>query len=402
MAIVLPDTSGLGQGLGALAQGLGTVAGQRRRQKQQQGYAGVLGEVLGGITAESSPMDVIKAFLQATERGVPMDVATSYASNLSNLMKAERPRMRVTGDQIERLKETFQAANIPEELADQYANLYAVSSIGGQTQLMGALGDIIARQDRNMAPPEMQSIEQEEALGVQRPDTSNLFKGMTPKEKAKFQGDLYKDNVKQYNELRNELKSKQNERIRLKRLSTLNNSGKLPSGVGRVLIKKDGSLKFPFAHTKETQEFVKLINDFTTQAKDSYGARVTNFELDRFMQRLPSLLNSSEGRSVILKKMDAINNINTLHANSLKKAYDEYGLRNTDLQTAEKYAEQLRNQSGDEDSLIEEYVDADEFIKRSGADSNDDEMIMIEINGKRGRIPASNLDEALKRGAKRL
>ena len=89
----------------------------------------------------------------------------------------------------------------------------------------------------------------------------------------------------------------------------------------------------------EAQRLVKTVNDFTTRAKDSYGARVTNFDLTQFMRRLPTLANSEEGRRQIIKQMQIINDINRTYEKSLHDVIDEYGgIRNIDYDQAEQMA----------------------------------------------------------------
>ena len=53
------------------------------------------------------------------------------------------------------------------------------------------------------------------------------------------------------------------------------------------------------------QQYIKTLNDFISQAKNFFGARVTNFDLQSFKSRLPSLLNTEEGRRAIIEQMRA-------------------------------------------------------------------------------------------------
>lgn len=164
---------------------------------------------------------------------------------------------------------------------------------------------------------------------------------LTPKEKTARQENRYKQNLPIFQEYEKRVQGHNSEGLSLQRLQELNKTGKLPQGLQRWNVNlSSGELRLPFLANAETQAFVKTINDFTTKAKDSFGARVTNFELNRFMKRLPTLLNTEEGRSVILRQMEIINQINNLHDQALLDAFDkEGGLRNIDYDKAKKIAD---------------------------------------------------------------
>ncbi len=146
----------------------------------------------------------------------------------------------------------------------------------------------------------------------------------------------YKANLPLYQAAQKKLQSAELEDASIKRLMTLNEGGNLPEGIGRWNVSfKDGELLVPFASHPDAQAFVKTINDFTVKAKDSFGARVTNFELERFMKRLPGLLNSEEGRRVILRQMEIITELNVMKDRGIIDVFDaKGGLRNIDYDRA--------------------------------------------------------------------
>lgn len=148
----------------------------------------------------------------------------------------------------------------------------------------------------------------------------------------------YKTNLPLFNEAVKKVKSAESEGLSIQRLQELNESDKLPKGLGRLNVNlSSGELRLPFLANPETQAFVKTINDFTTKAKDSFGARVTNFELNRFMKRLPTLLNTTEGRRTILRQMEIINQLNTLEQQGILDVFDqEGGVRKIDYDQAER------------------------------------------------------------------
>ena len=154
----------------------------------------------------------------------------------------------------------------------------------------------------------------------------DLDQGLTPSERVRRQESRYKTQTKQYEEAQDRSNDFSQEGIKIERLESLNNSDKLPQGLGRVNVNlKNGELRFPFASNPETQEFIKVMNDFLVGAKGTFGARVTNFEVDRFLRRLPSLLNTKEGREAVLHQMRIINEINQLQTQGIVDAFDEAG-----------------------------------------------------------------------------
>ena len=164
------------------------------------------------------------------------------------------------------------------------------------------------------------------------------------KESTRTEEGRYRSNLPLYQEDQKKVDTLENEMLNIDRLEALNNTGKLPKGLGRLLNVnfKEGELRIPFVAAPETQAFVKTINDFTVKAKDSFGARVTNFELQRFMKRLPGLLNSREGRSVILRQMRLMNEINQAQKEGVINAFEEAGgLRKIDYDQARRRAKNI-------------------------------------------------------------
>ena len=211
--------------------------------------------------------------------------------------------------------------------SEQEAQLNALLTTGGQTNLAGIVLDRMLREEGGIpgigaAPGGVEEIDVEDRIPFQ--DV-----GITPKERVTRQESRYKTNLPLFQELSKKMEGYDSERLSIDRLVALNESGKLPTGFGRWNIKitgeDKGELRFPNLATDETQSFIKVINDFTVKAKDSFGARVTNFELARFMKRLPGLLNSASGRKMILRQMDIINQLNVMHNQGILNVIDEAG-----------------------------------------------------------------------------
>ncbi|MDX1532839.1 MAG: hypothetical protein R3230_01380 [Nitrosopumilaceae archaeon] len=422
MVVVVQDprSRGINQSISALGDALASIIGgreQRKAQKREQQEEGILQSVFSNLQQDSQPINIFEAVVEASKKGVPFKKAAEFGGTVSNLYKLQS-MLPPSQQEILEARETFVKAGIPEDQADQYAQLWAQNTTGGRTEITKSLLDRLSRTPQQtqqqmpigssvqMQPPMMEEEITENVEEFRYPDV-NIFEGFNPREKAKFKADLYKDNKKDYMETTSSIKSYDGMGLRLNQLDRLNNSGKLPKSFGRLNINaKTGDLVIPAAANEETQLFVKTINDFTTEAKDSYGSRITNFELNTFLKRLPTLANTEEGRRVILSQMQSLNDLNKLYENSLKTVYDQYGLQGIDRQNAEKIAEELRKDEEDKiKKRFEESIQAQERFEESKKVKQQQPKGYLSVqkpDGTKGYIPPEMKDKAIKEGWKIL
>ena len=130
--------------------------------------------------------------------------------------------------------------------------------------------------------------------------------------------------------------------------------------MGRLNVDDEGNLRFAFAASPESQRYVKTLNEFSAGAKDTFGSRVTNFDLQQYLLRYPNLLNSADGRKQIYKQMKIVNDINSIYYKNLKNVYDKSGgVRNIDADIAESMAEKLS--SGKVEELAKKFGEIGTF-----------------------------------------
>ena len=277
----------------------------------------------------------------------------------------------------------------------QQIDLYEAASVGGETKIMG---DILEDVARNKAPE-----------GLVPKGIEDKDKGLTPKERVARQDDRFKLQTPLVNKNSDALKAAESEGRSIELLKELDASGKVGEGIHNLNINPiDGSLIIPKAATAEEQLFVKTVNDFTVKAKDSFGARVTNFELDRFMQRLPTLANSQEGRALILRQMGIINSLNQLEHQALQDVFDEYGVRNIDYADAETIARQKI--APQKDALRAEFLTIEKVAKKEDMDAQNHAKSkvkegytgMIKPDGTMAQFPTKNVPNLLEKGYKKL
>ena len=286
------------------------------------------------------------------------------------------------------IKEALLKAGMPEDRAEAMSNLYGQASLGGQTELMKPISDFISRQGHEI-PQENEQIE-----GFDWPKVEEPYKP-TPSEEFKRSSKREDTNIPMYNDTSKKIQTLEQEGMSIGRLSQL--SDKMPEGVlGKVNIDfKTGELIVPAGASAETQLYVKTVNDFTTKAKDSYGSRVTNFDLSQFMKRLPTLANSKEGRELILKQMEIINELNLLHERGLKETFDHYGVGRVNSQQARKIADKKIEPQKAE--LMERYKSLDGLLNQMEQGSS--EKVKVKSpDGKVGFIPSDRLEAAKKAG----
>lgn len=139
----------------------------------------------------------------------------------------------------------------------------------------------------------------------------------------------FKFNEPKVAQLNSQLQNLEIEDARFERLEDIskNYSDKFPSRLTAAWFTKDGQINKAGQAllADEVQEFVKLVQDNLTGLKDTFGARVTNFDIDAYLRRLPSLLNSPGGRERVLRDLRLINQINRNHAQGVIDIFKEKG-----------------------------------------------------------------------------
>ncbi|HEX5553456.1 MAG TPA: hypothetical protein VFX43_09430 [Chitinophagaceae bacterium] len=145
---------------------------------------------------------------------------------------------------------------------------------------------------------------------------------------AQKQQKYFDKNEPQLIEMANTQRNLEQEDMRFARMQELSNDpSKFPSAPVAALFSKGGQLGTIASSllSPEAQEFVKLVVDSTSAIKDTYGARVTNFDLETYLKKLPSLFNTPEGRERILRDLRIINEINRLHNEGISSIFEEKG-----------------------------------------------------------------------------
>ena len=177
-------------------------------------------------------------------------------------------------------------------------------------------------------------------------DYTKRPQGYTPKEWNDERKTWRKENAPIYDENKTKIKSIQRDLLDTKKLMEISKLKKLPEGFARLMINPQtgdfyGLAQLAQLPSPEAQEWVKIISRFQNRAKDAFGSRVTNFDLQSYMKQFPGLLNSPEGRSRILRMMDINYNLDKLYVDALEQVYQKYGLNGIPQEDADREAKSL-------------------------------------------------------------
>lgn len=358
MVTVLPPVESFGAALGRT---LGSTAGdtfaniiQSRRQRSQQEQENReiqqrLGVDLTGVTDPDQRKAIMVEALKGRRPLNPLQEAQKNLAEARTKQAQGQTELfqNLFGGTPQNIGQQLARAGSPRESFDKQPQqqpdirnpqtwsddqLRKVSSFAGQPGEMGIVG--------NMAKQELDARREEKKVRTAK--EKEFFKFNEPKlaEVAETERNLDLENAR-YNRL-GELFSDQS---------------KFPSSLTAALFSKDGQLNdLAYSQlTPEAQEAIKLIIDSTSNIKDTYGARVTNFDLQTYLKKLPSLLNTPEGKMRVLRDLQIMNRLNAMHAKGIQEIFNESG--GTDKisfsEAQKRYKKKFR---GQENELISQFI----------------------------------------------
>jgi hypothetical protein len=271
----------------------------------------------------------------------------SKVSPQNQLKIQELQKRRESGKSV---LDSLLKAGYPEETAKIWQNQMENAPIGGQSDVIKNVNDLIRRSKAGKGLGQQQETREEIKPNIDIPGT-NLGGleldfpelpepvGMTPSDIVKQNEYREKTNIPFYTEAVDRLNALDDEYREVKHLQDLNEiQGALPKGIEKWNVNWDtGDLRVKALATPEAQDYVKTIARMARRAKDFFPGRVTNFDLDQFKQGFPTLANSSEGRTLIAEQLALGNRIAYLKDETFKSAMDHYG-SGADPVLVKKYA----------------------------------------------------------------
>lgn len=293
--------------------------------------------------------------------GLDIDIADKKAY-INTAAALERARLSA-GDKAAKTQAELEADDVSYNKfkslwGDKFADAWRAASEGGRTALIKSASELSLRgldvDQIFRSLPDVANNETPPPPGKYQLDT----KGMTPAEIQRYKTSLRKENLPLFTQASDKLRANRSELNSITTLSKINESGKLPQDLGRIIINPLTGEPYALAQlvgvvNPETQLWIKTINDFTTKAKDSYGSRVTNFDLQQYMKRLPGLLNTAEGRRLILSQMRVVNELDSIYNDAIKEEYSKHSLGGITPEDVHTRAE--RRISSQQKALEDEY-----------------------------------------------
>lgn len=92
----------------------------------------------------------------------------------------------------------------------------------------------------------------------------------------------------------------------LDRIEELSQEGKLDTP-GYIEFLKNSGMDIPALMNPESEEFQKIAMNFMRDAKQYFGGRVSNYEIEQFLKTVPSLSQSPEGRKRVIANLKFMN-----------------------------------------------------------------------------------------------
>lgn len=263
--------------------------------------------------------------------------------------------------QVNQASQFWQGLGLPQNLAHQFASAPEVVqkslldrleglNLGGQQQqqMQPQQSNMLSQfSSPALLTPEAQEVlglgKQPQQLGGQQTQQGGLKIGANPverrhketlaqqdklfqaKQKLQTQHEVNKETKPLYDEINKEYKSVKGNDLRLNRIEELNNKGNLGLPIFNSALDTISKGVFGFGinlknlMTKDAQELEKLSTDFIKGAKDIFGSRITDVDLKTFLQTIPSLYQSKEGRAAVINNMRLFNEAAVIK----KKAMDK-------------------------------------------------------------------------------
>lgn len=332
--------------------------------------------------------------------GIDEDLPTEFQkmSHQANLKKKEEAQ-KLQGN-LETENRDYQT--VSDRWGKPAADLWRASDPGAKTEIVKNLFEKENREKQRSIPGNEGFITEldEDDKGNKSEPLKDYDFGLTAKERTSRQNARYSTNLPLYEESHKKLDAADSEQYHLDILEEL--SPQITNLDKMNINPMSGELIIPALASPAAQRFVKTINDFTVNAKDSYGARVTNFDLGQFMRRLPGLANSEEARRQIIDQMKIINEMNKLREGTLHDTIDKHGgIRNIDFDEAQRITSKkikpqmtlFKKQFANLDKKIDDSYNKEitDFKKKIPKDT----VAVRFTDGRLAYLPKANLNEFL-------
>lgn len=322
--------AGFGRSLGSgISSGLSSALEQLAHQKIQGLHRGQTAKGLEafGISPEEalqlSYLDpsLLKVFAQ---NKLQQPYNEAYAQSLSQILGSPMGGQEMGAQQPENFNEFL--AQAPEEAPISQAEQLGINGAIGQKPQ--------AQQQMTQRKPVIPALKPEQAtklaeLQLQKERIAQKEREVNAKERR----ELDKESKTYYDQVYKEGEAARKGVMRLDRMEQLIKSGKLDNATVSSVVDffQTGipflgiSADLSSVLSPESQEFKKLSTDFLKEAKDIFGARLTNADIQYFLKTIPTLAQSNEGKQRVINNLKSFYEGSILKKDIAKKIIKENG-----------------------------------------------------------------------------
>jgi hypothetical protein len=285
----------LGQGLQALAQMKLQQYQQAQQAKQQE--AGLRALVPGLTEEQASSMSKLPP--QILGPAIKSLIEQPYEQMLASRLTGEQQTIVPEGQMFSALSGLTpgQQAQIPITSAMQTPSEQISSEIPRQQQIQPTVS------------------KPSKYAGLKAKDIAVLRKLEQGEEKQK--SEAFKQTATFRKELLEKGRSAKTNLQDLERMEALEKEGKLDTP-GYVEFLKNSGFDIPALMKPGSEEFQKIAANFMRDARQYFGARISNFELQSFLKTIPSLSQSPEGRKRVIANLKRIARAGVEYSKSMR------------------------------------------------------------------------------------
>lgn len=341
--------AGLGTGLGSGLQQLAQLKLQELQQQQalQKAATGLMAAGLSPqeslMLSQANPLvqqEVVKQRLAAPQQ-------EAYGRAINQLLGFEQPQETLTERLSSRPQPSFEVSErLPKSTQSQLQNLTPsqlmelinAGAIGGgveQAQIPRTVKPLSADRVKAHLSGELNTIigsSLTPATFTERQATE-LARLSLQKQKmsAQERREAFKITKDERTALRDKSRQAKQDLKDLNRLEELDETGKLDSPALNEFLTRSG-LDIPALRSPESEEFQKISANFLRNAKNYFGARVSNFEIEQFLKTIPSLSQSPEGRKRVIANLKHISQAANAYYDTMREVIaDNNGIPPLDL-----------------------------------------------------------------------
>jgi len=204
----------------------------------------------------------------------------------------------------------------------------------GQGQLSPEQAELISQL---FETPQQRLARQKERLAIQKEERENKKLALSER----------RENIKKTKKYVDELKAKEKAvkeaDLRLGRMEKLIDKGNLPNAALWSALSKfenapfisgltapfaellKGGVKWYSGEPSDIEEFEKLSSEFVKNAKQYFGSRITQKEVEMFMHTVPTLMQTDAGKKKLINNIRSLNELTEIEAKAARSIIKENG-----------------------------------------------------------------------------